>query len=300
MTNSRYAHTISLLWYGDLSIPSDEILMDCSDAVKGFLTMKGVFTAQKKDGTVYYRASITYRKKHISLGSFDTMAAANAAYTEADRLLNRDRLTISQYRDTSPLPFEKWVILINFRDNGIYFGTPIYARPKFFYYYLSPVDVLKFDIDDLFYYAKRKIMKRSGHLFVADYGMQVNILNRYGIRSFAVAGKDYLFLNDDDTDFRHENLAIINRYQGVSEVFYKGKKRYRARINVPGYYVIGHYHSEIDAAIAYNKAIDVLKKRGVQKNYTPNYIDGLSPSLYADIYSHLKISDKIMNYGMIE
>lgn len=267
---------------------------------KGFLTMKGVFTAQKKDGTVYYRASITYRKKHISLGSFDTMAAANAAYTEADRLLNRDRLTISQYRDTSPLPFEKWVILINFRDNGIYFGTPIYARPRFFYYYLSPVDVLKFDIDDLFYYAKRKIMKRSGHLFVADYGMQVNILNRYGIRSFAVAGKDYLFLNDDDTDFRHENLAIINRYQGVSEVFYKGKKRYRARINVPGYYVIGHYHSEIDAAIAYNKAIDVLKKRGVQKNYTPNYIDGLSPSLYADIYSHLKISDKIMNYGMIE
>ncbi len=267
---------------------------------KGFLTMKGVFTAQKKDGTVYYRASITYRKKHISLGSFDTMAAANAAYTEADRLLNRDRLTISQYRDTSPLPFEKWVILINFLDNGIYFGTPIYARPKFFYYYLSPVDVLKFDIDDLFYYAKRKIMKRSGHLFVADYGMQVNILNRYGIRSFAVAGKDYLFLNDDDTDFRHENLAIINRYQGVSEVFYKGKKRYRARINVPGYYVIGHYHSEIDAAIAYNKAIDVLKKRGVQKNYTPNYIDGLSPSLYADIYSHLKISDKIMNYGMIE
>ncbi len=267
---------------------------------KGFLTMKGVFTAQKKDGTVYYRASITYRKKHISLGSFDTMAAANAAYTEADRLLNRDRLTISQYRDTSPLPFEKWVILINFRDNGIYFGTPIYARPKFFYYYLSPVDVLKFDIDDLFYYAKRKIMKRSGHLFVADYGMQVNILIRYGIRSFAVAGKDYLFLNDDDTDFRHENLAIINRYQGVSEVFYKGKKRYRARINVPGYYVIGHYHSEIDAAIAYNKAIDVLKKRGVQKNYTPNYIDGLSPSLYADIYSHLKISDKIMNYGMIE
>ena len=267
---------------------------------KGFLTMKGVFTAQKKDGTVYYRASITYRKKHISLGSFDTMAAANAAYTEADRLLNRDRLTISQYWDTSPLPFEKWVILINFRDNGIYFGTPIYARPRFFYYYLSPVDVLKFDIDDLFYYAKRKIMKRSGHLFVADYGMQVNILNRYGIRSFAVAGKDYLFLNDDDTDFRHENLAIINRYQGVSEVFYKGKKRYRARINVPGYYVIGHYHSEIDAAIAYNKAIDVLKKRGVQKNYTPNYIDGLSPSLYADIYSHLKISDKIMNYGMIE
>lgn len=258
--------------------------------------MKGVFEATKKDGTVYYRASITYKRKHISLGGFDTMSRANAAYLEADRILNRDHLGIYKYRDTSPLPFEKWVIIINFRDNGIYFGTPIYARSKFFYYYLSPTDVLKFDIDDLFYYSSRKIMKRDGHLFVADYGMQVNILNRYGIRNFAVAGKDYLFLNDDDSDFRHENLAIINRYQGVSEVMYKGKKRYRARINVPGYYIVGYYHSEIDAAIAYNKAIDILRKNGVKKNYAPNYIEGLSPSAYADIYSHLKISDKILNY----
>ena len=163
------------------------------------MAMKGVFAAKKKDGTVYYRASITYRKKHISLGGFDTMRTANAAYLVATSLLNRDRASINQYRDTSPLPFEKWVILINFRDNGIYFGTPIYARTKFFYYYLSPNDALKFDIDDLFYYSSHKIMKRDGHLFVADYGMQVNILNRYGIRSFAVAGKDYLFLNGDDT-----------------------------------------------------------------------------------------------------
>lgn len=187
--------------------------------------MKGTFAARKKDGTVYYRASITYRRKHISLGGFDTILKANAAYLEADRILNRERLSINQYRNYSPLPFEKWVILINFRDNGIYFGTPIYARTKFFYYYLSPTDVLKFDIDDLFYYSSRKIMKRDGHLFVADYGMHINILNRYGIRNFAVAGKDYLFLNDDDTDFRHENIAIINRYQGVAEVVYKGKKK---------------------------------------------------------------------------
>ncbi len=261
--------------------------------------MKGTSTATKKDGTVYYRASITFRRKHISLGGFDTVSEANAAYLEADRLLNRERLSINQYKENSPLPFEKWVILINFRDNGIYFGTPIYARSKFFYYYLSPTDVLKFDIDDLFYYSSRKIMKRSGHLFVADYGMQVNILNRYGIRNFAVAGKDYLFLNDDDTDFRHENLAIINRYQGVAEVCYKGKTKYRARINVPGYYIIGYYHSEIEAAIAYNKAIDVLKRNGVQKNYTPNYIDGLSPSAYADLYSRLKISDKLQNYRKV-
>ena len=54
--------------------------------------MKGVFEATKKNGTVYYRASITYKRKHISLGGFDTMSRANAAYLEADRILNRDHL----------------------------------------------------------------------------------------------------------------------------------------------------------------------------------------------------------------
>lgn len=257
---------------------------------------KGVFEARKKDGAIYYRASITYKKKHISLGGFDTSEAAALAYNEACRLINTSSITINSHFDDSPLPFEKWVVLLNFRDNGIYFATPIYARSKFFYYYLSPSYVLKFDIDDLFYYSSRKITKRGGHLFVADYGMQVNILSRYGIRSFAVAGKDYIFLNGDDTDLRHENIHIVNRYQGVSEVAFHGKKKYRARINVPGYFVIGHYSSEIDAAIAYNKAIDILKKNGVRKNYMPNYIEGLSPSVYADIYSRLKISEKILNY----
>lgn len=258
---------------------------------------KGVFEAKKKDGTIYYRASITYRKKHISLGGFDTEQSAALAYEEAFRLISTPSLTINNHSQDSPLPFEKWVVLLNFRDNGIYFCTPIYARSRFFYYYLSPAYVLKFDMEDLFYYSSHKIMKRNGHLFVADYGMQVNILNRYGIKSFAVAGRDYVFLNGDDTDFRHENLQIINRYQGVSEVTYRGRKKYRARINVPGYFVIGHYSSEIDAAIAYNKAIDILKKNGVERNYIPNYIDGLSPAVYADIYSHLKISEKILNYS---
>ena len=257
---------------------------------------KGVFTAQKKDGTVYYRAAITFKKKHISLGGFDTKETAALAYNEACRLVSTPALSINSHEEDSPLPFEKWVVLLNFRDNDIYFCTPIYARSKFFYYYLSPSYVLKFDIDDLFYYSSHKIMKRGDHLFVADYGMQVNILSRYGIRSFAVAGKDYVFLNGDDTDFRHENIQIVNRYQGVSEVTFYGKKKYRARINVPGYFVVGHYPSEIEAAIAYNKAIDALKKNGVRKNYTPNYIEGLSPAIYAEIYSHLKISEKIVNY----
>ena len=41
--------------------------------------LPGVFTARKKDGTLYYRASITHKKKHISLGSYKTPFMAYAA-----------------------------------------------------------------------------------------------------------------------------------------------------------------------------------------------------------------------------
>lgn len=256
---------------------------------------KGVYAAEKKDNSIYYRASITYRRKHISLGSFSTASKAHTAYLEADRILHTKEVTITTYKENSPLDFEKWVSLINFRDNGIYLSTPIYVKPKYFFYYLSPQHTLLFDSDELFFYSSHKIMKRNGHLFVADYGMQVNILSRYGIRSYSVPGKDYVFINGNDGDFRQQNLKIINLYAGVTEKTRKGKKRYQAKINIPGYYVIGYYPTATEAAIAYNKAIDILKRHGCTRNYTANYIDQLSGSEYADIYARLKISEKIEN-----
>lgn len=33
--------------------------------------LTGVYTAKRKDGSTYFRASLTYRNKHISLGSYD-------------------------------------------------------------------------------------------------------------------------------------------------------------------------------------------------------------------------------------
>lgn len=78
--------------------------------------LKGVYLARKKDNSIYYCASITYRRKHISLGSFDTEDSANRAYEEADRLLRSETDTIDSYENTCALPFEKWVILLNFRD----------------------------------------------------------------------------------------------------------------------------------------------------------------------------------------
>ena len=58
--------------------------------------LTGVFQARKKDGSIYYRANITYRSKHISLGSFPLETAAHQAYLEADCLLQDDSIRIDQ------------------------------------------------------------------------------------------------------------------------------------------------------------------------------------------------------------
>ena len=261
--------------------------------------LPGVFQAQKKNGTIYYRSSITYKQKHISLGSYDTSAKAFAAYLEAFSLVHDEHITLRDYTSHRVLSHDKWVTLLNFRDNGIYISTPIYLHPRYFEYILSPEMILKFDIDDLFYYSKHKIMQRGRHFFVADYGMQVNIANRYGIKNYAVIGRDYRFVNGDIYDYRYENIEIINCYHGVTKRNTKKGIRYVSKIHINGNYTIGTYATDTEAAIAYNKAIDILKKAGVTKQFTPNYLDGLSPSAYADIYTKIHISPKITGYRFV-
>ncbi len=257
----------------------------------------GVFSARKKNGDIYYRASLTHRKKHISLGSYSSAQKAHKAYLEGSRLLADSRITLMDFTEESPLPFEKWVSLINFRDNGLYLGNPIYIGQRLFYYYMTPLHVLKFDMDDLFYYSSHKIMQRGNHYFVADYGMQVNLASRYGIKNYAICGVDFCFRNGDNTDFRRENLEIMNSYHGVRFKQQKnGQYCYTVRIHVRGNLLVGNYATELEAAIAYNKAIDILLQNGVRKNYTPNYIDGLSPAKYAEIYTSLEISPGVLNF----
>lgn len=260
--------------------------------------LPGVYPAKKKDGTAIYRASVTFHGKHISLGSFENALQAHHAYLAANAVITDCSLSIEDYTPSSPLSFGKWVSLVNFRDNGIYFPTPIYLKKKFFLYYIEPSHPLKFDIDDLFYYSGKKIMRRGGHLFVNDYGMQFSILNRYGVKNYAVQEKDYRFINGDSTDFRYENIEILNRFHGITRIPRSagtGSQEfcYKVRIHVCSNYVVGTYDTEEEAAIAYNKAVDVLKKNGINRNFPLNYIEGLSPAAYADIYSRLKISPKI-------
>lgn len=258
--------------------------------------LPGVYAAVRKNGTPYYRASLTYRNKHISLGSYDNPHDAHRAYALAGAVLEDPAVTLNDYEDGSVLAFSKWVSLLNFRDNSIYFATPIYIRPKFFYYYFTLSDFFIFDLEDLFYYSSRKISRRGGHYFVADYGMQVNIMSRYGIKNYAVEGRDYRFINGNDQDLRYENIEIINRYNGVQAITHKGLTRYQVKINVKGAVKVGVYDSETEAAIAYNKAIDLLKKAGVHKAYTPNYMEGMSPAAYADLYDSVKVSRRIIDH----
>lgn len=259
---------------------------------------KGVFPARKKNGELYYRVSITYKSKHISLGSFNDIEDAGCAYTDARNVLNNSSVSLHNYSDAYTLSFEKFVCLINFRDNGMYIKNPIYILPKYFEYYYSRDDIYKFDVDDLFFYSKHKIMKRNGHLFVADYGMQTNIMSRYGIHSHSVAGRDYIFVNGDYNDFRYGNIKIINKYKGVFKDNDNGRDIFTAKIHINGDFIIGRYHSEAEAATAYNKAANILKENGVDISYGQNYIEELSPIQYASTYNAVKISPKILNYNL--
>lgn len=257
---------------------------------------KGVTQATKKDGTIYYRASITIQSKHVSLGSYSTASVAANAYREAIQILQEDKYNIEDYNSDFALAFDKFVILINYRNSGIYFKTPILLQRHFFYYYLSPKKYLIFDRDDLFFYANHKIQIRGGYYFICDYGSQYNILSRYGIKNYAKKGIDYLFMNQNDNDFRYENIKIINEFNGVSSIEKDGVTIYESYIHVNGSILIGRYDDVIVAAIAYNKAVNTLHEKGFLRQYTKNYITTLTTSEYIQIYNSINISKHITNF----
>lgn len=260
--------------------------------------LPGVYSSNKKNGDRYYRASVTYKGKHISLGSYKTENEANDAYRFASEIFSdASKWIIEGYPNSCILSFHKWVVLINFRDNGIYFKNPIYLHKRYFFYYIDRRTCLKFDVDDLFYYAHHKILKRGGHLFVSDYGMQVSILSRYGIKNYAVPGRDYLFSNGDDTDYSYHNIEIVNHFHGVTKIMKKGTAKFIAKIHINGDYLIGSYPTESEAAIAYNKAALLLKNNGLAKNYPYNFIEGINEITYASIFQKLRISKKLLAYA---
>lgn len=258
--------------------------------------LKGVYRAKLKDGSIYYRASITYKNKHISIGSFTCKKIAHQAYLDASSILFDKKYSYNNFPDGIALSYDKWIVLHNYRDNGIYIKNPIYLHKYYFSYFIDENHELFFDVDDLFYYSTHKIFKRNGYLFVNDYGIQTNILSRYGIKNFAVKGKDYYFKDNNPHNLRYHNIVIINKYYGVSKVKKNSKEMFIAKININGEYIIGKYSTEKKAAIAYNKAADFLNNNNIiKKNFTRNYIEKLDSSSYHELYNKIKISRKIIN-----
>lgn len=257
----------------------------------------GVYQTTKKDGTLYFRAGLTYRRKHISLGSSSSKEIAYDMYEEAKRILDDAAITRDNYTAfIQTLSFEKAITLLNVRDHGIYIKTPIYLESGFFSYYLKPDFSLKFDNDDLFYYSSHKIMQRGGHLFVSDYGMQYNIAQRYGIKNFAVVGRDYEFVNGDPTDYRYANIRILNKYHGITQTVKNNRTWYVAKLHLSGDVIVGKYTTEVKAAVAYNKAVDYARDCGIKKEYIENYVTELSVREYAELYSRLRLSDSFCDY----
>ena len=67
----------------------------------------GVYTAYKKDGTVYYRSSITHKNKHISLGSFSSENEAAVTYNESMRNIVPQRFAHHKYRTPHNILFSR-------------------------------------------------------------------------------------------------------------------------------------------------------------------------------------------------
>lgn len=297
--------------------------------------MKGAYFHRKKDGTVCYRSKISYRGKSISLGTFCAEKEAAEAYRTAELLYSDKNMTVEKLslarfvipmteiesesntksnlkskmkskHDASilsvkktvysPLPADKVVSILNHRDNGIYIKTPIYLRKGYFSYYLKDGTELKFDTDDLFYFSSHRILNRGGSLYVNDFGTQYRIVGRYGIHNFSVPGRDYLFANGDETDFRSSNIVIRNPYFGVFQKKENGTLTFETRIHINGDYIVGIYNSPEMAAIAYNKAADYAISHGFNKKFPQNFVESVTASQYATVYTDIRLSKNYTNY----
>ena len=88
------------------------------------MALAGAFKAQLKNGKYYYRSSVTYRNKHISLGSYDTEDKAHNAYRVAKEIISNNSITIDAYRTDTALDFDKFVYrhLQKIENNPAVFG----------------------------------------------------------------------------------------------------------------------------------------------------------------------------------
>ncbi|OON96469.1 MAG: hypothetical protein ATN36_00750 [Epulopiscium sp. Nele67-Bin005] len=242
--------------------------------------------------TPKYKTYFTFNKKRFYLGSFNSKDEATQAAQEAYQITHSN-INLEK-TNCEALPFNKVVILINFRDNGTYFNNPIYVRDNHFSYFINNEVELLFDMIHLFFFSTHKIYQRNQLFYTQHKFTQLSILNRLGIIPSSKVNKDYFFINGNIYDFRKDNLKIIKNYFGVSTLQKDEKTYYRTTISMPNTVVVGTYESEIQAAIAYNKALIFLKEKGVETKAKENNIPYLTKKEYDALYHQVELSPKFM------
>ena len=241
-----------------------------------------------------YKLYFVYNKEKIYLGSYASYEKAQEILAEAEALMQDPHHLIPDFSKYK-MDYKKVISLCNFRDNKKYIKNPIYIYTNYFHYYLSKDCILTFDLKELFYFSTYKIHKRGNYLYTQDNVSQKSILSRFGILNHSVVGKDYFFKNNDPYDFRKENLEIIKSYKGVTKKEKADGDIYIASIYIDSNLIIGYYASEIEAAIAYNKAIDLISDHTPQKLFTPNLIPYLTSDEYQSIYSSITVSPRLLH-----
>lgn len=252
--------------------------------------MAYIYPVQKKDKTDY-RVYYLFHSKKVYIGLYPSLTLAKQAYAFAEELL-QSCWGIEDLKEAK-ISFLKCVSLINLRDHNMYLTSPIYVHDNYFDYYLSTELKLIFDLQDLFFFSTNKIHKRGNYIYIENSVSQTSILNRFHIPPNSVYNVDYYLINGNRYDFRRKNICVINHYIGVSrEIKYK-EEVYVARIIQKVPLVIGHYNSELKAAIAYNKAAELIMSKDSSKYYKLNQIDYLTSTEYNAIYEALPISPRL-------
>lgn len=244
------------------------------------------------NGKTHYKIYFVYESNKIYLGTYPSMETAEKALVEAEALMKHPQGP-PQFELAPTLNYKKIVSLCNLRDYKKYMKNPIYLYATYFHYYLSKNCILVFDSKDLLYFSTYKIYKRGNYLYTQDSISQQNILARFGIPNHSVINKDYFFKNNNPYDFRSENLIVVNSYKGVTKKIKDNSTIYVAYIYIKTNLIIGHYESEIEAAIAYNKAIDLLRQQGLFRDYTYNVIPYITETEYRAIYDRLTLSPRL-------
>lgn len=240
-----------------------------------------------------YRVYYLHKTKKIYIGLYNTYEEALLAYNFVEKLFT-NHLSLDDYVSHYPIAFEKFIACINFRDNHMYFKTSIYVHSDHFKYYISPDLYLIFDLKDLLYFSTKRIHKRGDYLYTYIGDQQENILKRFGFNKSMTYLKDYTFINGNRYDFRRKNIHVINHYYGVSLETKYNKPTYVTRITINRrILVVGHYASEMLAAIAYNKALDLVTTSLKEHNYSKNNFPFLTRQEYDSLYESLPISKRL-------